>query len=599
VEKELDEFAKLCKPSRIIVLGDSKQEIHYVRELAKERKEETSLRIRGHTVHFDGPYDLARDLGSTKVLATPDMRLGKRINSIDRDSGLSEILGLLNGSMTGKDMLVKFYCLGPVNSKFSLCAMQVSDSPYVIHSEDLLYRQGFKQFKKLGGANNFFSFLHSAGELDERNTTKNYSKRRIYIDVIEGKVYSVNNQYAGNSVGLKKLALRLAIYKANHEDWLAEHMLIAGVRPLNKRRITYFVGAYPSMCGKTSTAMIPGNTIVGDDIAYLRKDSKGKCRAANIEQGIFGIIQDVNPNDDPLIYNALTTPRELIFSNVLVANGTPYWLGMGRKDIPKTGVNYSGEWWKGKKDENDSELPFAHPNARYTMRLDELENVDPRYEDRAGVVVQGILYGGRDSDTNVPISEALNWEHGVYLGATLESETTAAIIGKAGVRRHDPMANIDFVVVPLGKYLENHLRFGKKLLDKPRVFATNYFLKHKDGKYTNTKLDKKVWILWAEGRIHKEYDAIRTPIGFLPKYDDLRQLFQKVFGRNYSKEYYLEQFSVRVSKYLDKIARMKESFERESDIPGPLWDVLKTQEMELLGLKEKAKKEILSPDYFT
>ena len=597
VEKQLVDFAKLCRPSRIVVLGDSKQEIQYIRELAKERREETPLRIRGHTIHFDGANDLARDLGSTKVLTTPIVKLSKRINSIDRDAGLSEIFSLLEGSMTGKDMLVKFYCLGPTNSRFSLCAMQVSDSPYVIHSEDLLYRQGYRQFKKLQGTNKFFSFLHSAGELDERNTTKNYSKRRIYIDVTEGKVYSVNNQYAGNSVGLKKLALRLAIYKANHEDWLAEHMLISGVHPLDKKRVTYFVGAYPSACGKTSTAMIPGNTIVGDDIAYLRKDNEGKCRAANIEQGIFGIIQDVNPKDDPLIYSALTTPRELIFSNVLVTDGTPYWLGMGRKDIPERGVNFSGDWWKGKKDKNDAEIPFAHPNARYTMRLSELENVDPHYEDKTGVIVQGILYGGRDSDTNVPISEALSWEHGVYMGATLESETTSAIIGKTGVRRHDPMANMDFVVVPLGKYLENHLKFGKKLRQKPRVFATNYFLKN-NGKYTNTKLDKKIWILWAEGRIHNDYDAIRTPIGFLPKYEDLKDLFQRVFGRNYSKQEYLEQFSVRVSRYLEKISRMEEYFEKESDIPKEFWNVLHVQKNELTKVKEKTMKEILPPDHF-
>ena len=599
IEKQLDNFAKLCKPSRVVVLGDSEKEIHFIQELAKERGEEASLELSGHTIHFDGYHDLARDLGSTKVLTTPVAKLSKRINAIDRDRGLSEIFGLLDGSMSGKDMLVKFYCLGPTNSKFSIGAMQASDSAYVIHSEDLLYRQGFKQFAKLRGSKKeFFSFLHSAGALDERKTTKNYDKRRIYVDVTDGKVYSVNNQYAGNSVGLKKLALRLAIYRANHQDWLAEHMLIAGVHPVNKKRITYFVGAYPSMCGKTSTAMIPGNSIVGDDIAYLRKDREGNCRAANIEHGIFGIIQDVNPIDDPVIYAALTTPRELIFSNVLVAEGYPYWLGMGKEDIPEKGVNFSGDWWKGKKDSDESEIPFAHPNARYTMRLAELENADPNYDHRKGVIVEGVLYGGRDSDTNVPVSEALSWEHGVYMGATLESETTSAVIGKAGVRRHDPMANIDFIVVPLGKYLENHFEFGKRLVRKPRVFSTNYFLKH-DGKYLNTKLDKKVWILWAEGRVHNDYDAIRTPIGFLPKLNDLNYLFKDTFQRNYSEEDYLEQFSVRVSKYLEKILRMEQYFENESGLPEEFWSVLKTQKSELLELKQKTGKDTLPPEYFT
>ncbi len=598
VEEQLVEFAKLCKPSKIVVLGESEEEIQYIRELAKERGEESELRLEGHTVHFDGFYDLARDTGSTKVLTTPEIKLSKRINSIDRDKGLSEILGLLDGAMYGKDMLVKFYCLGPTGSKFSICAMQASDSAYVLHSEDLLYRQGFKEFAKLRGSKEFFSFLHSAGKLDARKITKNYDKRRIYVDVTDGKVYSVNNQYAGNSVGLKKLALRLAIYKANHENWLAEHMLIAGVHPLDKERVTYFVGAYPSACGKTSTAMIPGNTIVGDDIAYLRQDSEGYCRAANIEHGIFGIIQDVNPTDDPMIYAALTTPRELIFSNVLVSDGYPYWLGMGRgEDIPKKGINFSGEWWQGKKDKDDSEIPFAHPNARYTMRLSELENVDPHYDDKQGVIVSAVLYGGRDSDTNVPISEALSWEHGVYMGATLESETTSAIIGKTGVRRHNPMANMDFVVVPLGKYLQNHYDFGKKLTHKPRVFSTNYFLK-RNGKYLNTKLDKKIWILWAEGRVHNDYDAIKTPVGYVPRYEDLKHLFSEVYQRNYAKGDYIEQFSIRVSKHLEKIQRMEESFANEGNVPQEFWSVLKNQKGALQELLKKKHKDSLPPEDF-
>lgn len=195
------------------------------------------------------------------------------------------------------------------------------------------------------GSSDFFYFLHSAGELNEGKTV-NIDKRRIYIDLTENRVYTVNNQYAGNSVGLKKLAFRLAIQKANREDWLAEHMFLMGVHG-KPGRVTYFAGAFPSACGKTSTAMLPGQTIVGDDIAYLR-NINGRLKAVNVEKGIFGIIQDVNPSDDPLIYEALTTPREVIFSNVLVHDGKPYWLGMGQ-EVPDSGINYSGEWYKGKK----------------------------------------------------------------------------------------------------------------------------------------------------------------------------------------------------------------------------------------------------------
>ncbi len=596
VEEQLLRFTKLCKPAKVTVLDETKGDVEYVRKLSLSNGEETSLKLKGHTIHFDGYYDLARDTGSTKVLTPPGMRLSKGINTIDREEGLREMTGLLDGAMAGKEMLVKFYSLGPPG-RFSLCALQITDSTYVAHSEDLLYRQGYLQFKKLVGGKEFFTFVHSAGELDERSVTKNVQKRRIYIDVLDGKVYSVNNQYAGNSVGLKKLALRLAIYKANHEDWLSEHMLLMGIHPPGKERATYFSGAYPSACGKTSTAMIPGQSIVGDDIAYLHVDEDGSCRGVNIEQGIFGIIQDVNPVDDPLIYAALTSPRELIFSNILITDGTPYWLGMGRDDIPKKGVNFSGDWFKGKKDKDGVEIPYAHGNARYTMRLSELENVDPKYNDPEGVVVQGIFYGGRDSDTNVPIAEALSWEHGVYMGATLESETTTAIIGKTGVRRSDPMANKDFVVVPLSTYFNNHYRFGRRLKHQPRVYATNYFLRL-EGKYTNMKVDKKVWVLWAEGRVNGEYKALKTPIGYLPLHSDLRKLFKTVFDKDYTKAEYEQQFSVRIDKYLEKIARMEEAFRAEPEMPGEFWEFLNRQKAELQALKAKTGNSVLPPSYF-
>jgi len=593
----VESFVKLCKPAKVSVITDDPKEIAYVRQLALDAGEERKLKMEGHTIHYDGYYDQARDKEHTAVLLPAGQRLSRGINSIERGAGLKEVLGLLDGSMRGKECLVRFFCLGPTNSRFSISALQLTDSSYVAHSEDLLYRTGYEQFKKLNGSDDFFTFLHSAGELDERNCTRNVDKRRIYIDVIDGKVYSVNNQYAGNSLGLKKLALRLAIYKANHEDWLTEHMLIMGVRPEGKGRVTYFTGAYPSACGKTSTAMIPGQTIVGDDIAYIRMDEEGNARAVNIESGVFGIIKDVNPVDDPLIYGALTTPRELIFSNVLVADGVPYWLGMGREDVPKRGVNHSGVWWEGKRDREGNIIPLAHPNARYTMRISELENADPRVNDPEGVVVRGIFYGGRDSDTNVPIWEALSWEHGVYIGATIESETTSATLGKTGVRKSSPMAIMDFMVVPLGTYLTNHIKFGRRLRNCPRVFGTNYFLKH-EGRYTNEKVDKKVWVLWAEGRIHGEYDAIRTPIGYLPKHGDLETLFKQVFNRDYAEADYNLQFSLRLDKLLEKIDRMREIYRDEPGMPREFWNVLNQQRADIEAVKAETGKPVVPPSFF-
>jgi phosphoenolpyruvate carboxykinase (GTP) len=595
----VERFVSLCKPSKVTVVTDEPSDIAYVRQLAMDSREEAKLKMDGHTIHYDGFYDQARDKGNTRVLLPPEMIMSKGINTIDREDGLKEVFGIMNGSMRGKECLVRFFCLGPTNSRFSIRALQLTDSSYVAHSEDLLYRSGYEEFKRLEGSPDFFTFVHSAGELDERNCTVNVDDRRIYVDVIDGKVYSVNNQYAGNSIGLKKLALRLAIYKANHEDWLTEHMLVMGIHPPGKDRVSYFTGAYPSACGKTSTAMIPGQSIVGDDIAYLRIDEDGNCRAVNIESGVFGIIRDVNPVDDPVIYDVLKTPREMIFSNVLIHEDKPYWLGMGidEDSYPEDGINYSGKWWKGKKDENGEEIPMAHPNARYTIRLSELENLDPHWDDKDGLVIRGIFYGGRDSDTNVPICESLDWAQGVYMGATIESETTSATLGARGVRNHNVMAVMDFMVVPLGLYLSNHIRFGRSLKMPPRVFATNYFLKHQ-GKYTNEKVDKKVWVIWAEGRTHGEYDAIRTPVGHIPKYEDLKGLFRQVFDREYSEEDYDLQFSIRVDNYLEKTARIEEIFRNEPDMPPKFWEVHNRVRDELEAIKTETGKSVLKPSQF-
>jgi len=594
VIKVVEEAIKLCKPAKVTVITDSKEDINYVRELALAIGEEKKLKMEGHTIHFDGYYDQARDKGHTKYLLSEEVNWGLGVNYIEKDKGLKEVNSFLDGSMVGKEMLVRFFSLGPTNSIFSLKALQITDSAYVAHSEDLLYRQGYEEFKKLNGSPDFFFFLHSAGRL-ENGVSKDIDKRRIYIDLDENRVYSVNNQYAGNSLGLKKLAFRLAIKKANEEEWLAEHMFIMGVHGPNDR-VTYFTGAFPSACGKTSTAMIPGQSVVGDDIAYLKKIN-GAVKAVNVENGIFGIIRDVNPQDDPLIYQALITPRELIFSNVFINDEVPYWLGMG-KDVPDKGINHSGEWFKGKKDREGNVIDCSHKNARYTIRLDALENIDPKANDPAGVPIRAIIYGGRDSDTTIPVVESLSWSHGVFLGATVESETTSATIGAQGVRKHNPMANLDFISVPFKTYIDNHLKFAQGLKDAPKIYATNYFLKDESGNYLNSKLDKKVWVLWAEGRVHHEFEAIETPVGLIPKYEDLKTLFIRELGKDYTKAEYIQQFSLKVTKYLEKMERMSKIFEN-IEMPAAFTEELKAQTERLRETRAKFGEDIISPFQFS
>jgi phosphoenolpyruvate carboxykinase (GTP) len=594
VLKIVEQFIGLLKPAKATVITDSQEDINYVRELAIRTGEERKLAMEGHTIHYDSYYDQARDKGNTRVLTIPGMKMSKVINTISREEGVKEVLEIMEGTMAGKEALIRFFCLGPLGSKFSIPALQITDSSYVAHSEDILYRSGYEEFKKLNGSEDFFYFIHSAGELDERGNTKKIDKRRIYMDLKENRVLTVNNQYAGNSLGLKKLALRLAIYKANNEDWLTEHMFIMGIKPEGKNRISYFTGAFPSACGKTSTAMVPGQSIVGDDIAYIREWDDGTCHAVNIEQGIFGIITDVNPKDDPFIYEVLTTPRELIFSNVLINNGKAYWLNMGQ-ELPDKGMNHFSENWKlGNKDKEGKAVEHAHKNARYTVRINELSNADPNLHNPDGVPIRGVIYGGRDSDTSVPVFQSLSWDHGVYIGATVESETTAATIGQVGVRKFSPMANLDFLVVQLGKYIKNHMDFGNKLKNPPLVFATNYFIKEND-EFLSEKVDKKVWLIWMEGRVHGEYDALETAIGYIPKYEDVQPLFRQIFNRDYTKELYEKQFSIRIQKFLEKIERMEKIYADEEDIPQAFTSILKDQKKRLLAYKEKYKKDTVSP----
>ncbi|MFX1298616.1 MAG: phosphoenolpyruvate carboxykinase (GTP), partial [Promethearchaeota archaeon] len=579
-------------------------DIEYVRKRAIELGEEDKLTLEGHTIHFDGfftmnNHDQARDKENTQVLV-PKEELGLYpwINTMERESGLDEILKIMDGCMKDHECAIRFFCLGPKNSKFSILALQLTDSFYVAHSEDILYRVGYDEFKKLNGSDEFFYFIHSSGELTgDPPVTKNLNKRRVYIDLKEGRVLSVNNQYAGNSLGLKKLALRLAIYKANNEDWLTEHYFIMGVQPIGKNRISYFCGAFPSACGKTSTAMLPGQTIVGDDIAYLRVWEDGYAHAVNIEKGIFGIIKDVNAEDDPVIFEALTTPRETIFSNVLIKDGTPYWIGDGR-GIPNDGLNFSGKWYRGKKDKIGKEIPHAHPNARYTIGIEELNNADPKLHNPEGVPIYTILYGGRDSDTMPPIIESMDWDHGIFLGASIESETTSATLGAEGVRMQQPMANLDFMVVSLGKYLKNHYVFGGRLEHPPKVFATNYFLKNKDGKYLNGILDKLVWVIWAEGRVHNDYEAIETPIGCIPKFIDLKSLFKQYLDKDYEENDYIEQFSIRPKKILEKLDRIEAMFKKEKGVPEFFWNIFNNQRNVLLELTNKFDSEEISPLLF-
>ncbi len=605
-EKVMDfigQFTEHCNPASLYVCDDSKEDEQYIREQSIAKNEEFVLARDKQTIHWDNVNDQARDKVNTRYLVYKEnLERMKSLNSVEYNQGLEEIMGIAKGIMTGKDAVVKFFCEGPAFSEFTMPCVQITDSWYVAHSESILYRTAYAHFLALKGdkKNDFFRFVHSAGQLDENHTSANLDKRRIYMDTQNNIVYSMNCQYAGNTVGLKKHSMRLAINKGGQEGWLCEHMFTMACVNEDKGRKTYFAGAYPSACGKTSTAMIPGEEIVGDDIAYFR-NIDGQFRAVNVEQGIFGIIKDVNAEDDPLIFENLQKNQEVIFSNVLRGeDNLPYWLGSG-VETPAKGDNFSGkDWFAGKKDAKGNEIKCAHGNARYTMRLDYLDNFDKEgYDRKDGILLQGVFYGGRDSDTTVPVEESASWKEGILLKAcTLESETTSATLGAEGVRTPSPMANMDFLSYPLGEYTLNNINFVKDLKEVPKVFSTNYFLRTPEGQFCTSKLAKKVWVHWAEGRVHNEYEAIDTPTGKIPVYADLKDLFKKYLGIEYTEAEYKYQFTFRCDKWIAKLERSKAYFKKMDPLcPSVVFDEWDAFIAKLEAAKAKFGNEILPGAY--
>lgn len=597
VHEFIAKSSDLCHAKNIFICSDDQKDIDYIRQQSILHGEEKDiLKIKGHTVHFDGINDQGRDRKATKYLVPRGISFSKALNQIDRQEGLSEVKNLLMDSMKNRTMIVRFISLGPPNSVFTIPGIQCTDSWYVAHSEDILYRPGYQVFCQAEPNTQFLRVLHSAGKLGKNMTSIEHDKKAIYIDYMDSTIYSVNTQYAGNSVGFKKLAFRLAIRRANYEGWLAEHMMLMGVHGPGGRK-TYFSGAFPSACGKTSTAMLPGETILGDDIAYIR-DIGSVARAVNVESGIFGIIKDVNPKDDISIFNVLNNPGEIIFSNILVKDGKPYWLGMGT-ETPESGTNYSGKWYNGKKDKDGNKIPLAHKNARYAVTLSALENCDPEINNPMGVELSGIMYGGRDAKAYVPVQQSYNWSHGIICyGASLETETTFATIGKEGVPEINIMSIQDFISIPLAQNICNNLEFGKRLKKVPTVFGVNYFLKDKKGEYLNSPRDKHVWIKWMELRVHGEAGAIRSPTGFLPKYEDLKKLFSRILNKNYTKEEYIDQFTIRIPENLAKIQRVQRFYqENVSDTPLELFEILDKQCQRLIKAKEKYG-DYISPEKF-
>ncbi len=584
----------MCRPDQVFINTGSSEDKAFIKELALNKGEEADLPMKDHTIHYDLKDEQGRIVDRTFYIANEGEQISSLANKKLRDDALKEVQAHMTGIMKGKIMMVGLYMRGPVGAPVSNPALEMSSSAYVLHSAELLYRNIFSDFdKEVERLQHFFTNIHSEG----LNRPEDLPNARVFMDRSHWTTYSMNCTYAGNTLLLKKGNHRFAVDKAIYEgkaNELSEHMFITGMDG-PEGRITWCAGAAPSGCGKTTTAMA-GNHFIGDDLAQLWLDENGSIRSINPEAGIFGIVEDVNWEGDPMLMALLRNAKtEVIWSNVLIdTNGIPHWTGSG-EEPPKNGKNFQGDWEQGMTDNNGKEVPISHPNSRCTLASNALANYSKLAEDPAGVETRIITYSGRDSDTMPPVWAAKNSDQGVVIGASIVSAATATEVGAKGVKRA-PWANAPFIPGALGDYMETQFKFfgSPKIADdkRPVMAGLNYFLTHEARGGTSKKLlgekrDVKVWLSWLERHVHNEVGNIDTPIGKLPKYEDLKKLFKSIIDKDYAEDLYDRQFSLYIDNIVGLVDLQVEAYGKEENIPQTLFDVLDNQRKGLMALKDK------------
>jgi phosphoenolpyruvate carboxykinase (GTP) len=582
----------MTDPDAVFVNSGSKADVEKIREMSIEKGEEKPLAMPDHTIHFDLAQEQARIVDRTFYIVNEGEKTSVLAKKILRNEAHEYVKSHMVGIARGKTLMIGFFSRGPIGAKAALPALEISTSTYVMHSGNILYRNVYDRFdEEVARVGYVITNVHAEGQ----NRPEDLPNARVYMDRSWLTTFSMFCTYAGNTLLLKKgnhrFAVDIATYFKKGTE-LSEHMFVTGLTGPNGRK-TYFAGAAPSGCGKTTTAMV-GTDFIGDDLAQLWIADDGTLRGINPENGIFGIVQDVNRDGDPYLMKALREKgAEVIWSNVLIdENNTPHWVGHG-EDLPEKGINFQGEWFKGKTDDNGKPVPPSHPNSRCTLRNTSIGNYnETAADDPKGVEVKVITYSGRDSDTMPPVVVAKNSDQGVVIGASILSAATATEVGVSGVRRQ-PWANQPFIAGPLADYMAAQFIFfnSDDLKNKPVMAGLNYFLTHgarggEGTKLLGEKRDVKVWLGWLELRANGDVDAIDTPIGYIPKYEDLKELFDKI-GKEYSKELYNKQFALYIDNILGRIDLQEDAYKKEENVPAKLFEVYQEQRTGLEVLKSK------------
>ena len=577
VNEWIDEMAAMTKPDKIVLIDGSQEQIDALRDEACSTGEMIKLNqelLPDCYLHRTAVNDVARVEGRTFICTSKKEDAGNINNWMDPKECYAKLTKLYTGAMKGRTMYVIPYSMSAVGSPFAKYGIELTDSIYVVLNMVIMTRVGLDVLKALGDDAGFIKGLHAKADLDEEN-------RYIVHFPEDNTIWSVNSGYGGNVLlGKKCFALRIASYLGRKEGWMAEHMLILGIEAPNGE-VKYVTGAFPSACGKTNLAMLIPPEIykkkgykawcVGDDIAWLRVGDDGRLWAVNPENGFFGVAPGTNEQSNP---NALhTCMKNTIFTNVVhnLENNTVWWEGLD-KNPPANAMDWKGNKWDYTKyDKKDKSTCGAHPNSRFTASAANCPCLSSEFNNPAGVPISAIIFGGRRAKTAPLVYQARNWQHGVFVGSIMASETTAAATGAVGVVRRDPMAMRPFTGYDMGDYFGHWLAMGKKISNPPMIFNVNWFRTDDEGHFIWPGFgDNMRVVMWILARCAGEVDAVETPIGFVPKAEDI-----EIDGLDITVDTVRELLDVDAALWKEELAGIDEFYKQIGDrVPKELYDEL-------------------------